>query len=711
MKPTAYKKWLSIMLSILMVLMMIPVTAVTAYADDGVAIDETNFPDGLFRDYVRIYFDLDGDGFLNEAEIAAVTEIDVSSLGITSVKGVEFFTSLEKFICRFNILTELDVSRNTALTYLSCSNNQLTELDVSRNTALTYLGCAFNQLTELDVSENVDLEDLQCQINQLNELDISHNPRLTSFSCESNNLTELDLTNNTSLEWIWCDYNQLEELDVSMCTALTFLCCGENLLTTLDVSHNHALTELDCPYSLLTELNVNGCEALERLCCWYNDLSDLDVSSCTSLKVLQTLGNPLTELDVSNNYALEELICYYNTLISLDLSHNPALKILVCECNYLTELDVSHNPELTYLDCCGNNIPQLDISSCPFLNDVYFNGERSERSFVDPEFGRIDYYQFFLTSHHQLLVDKATEIISSDSIDRIAGKDRFLTAIEAADRLKAELGGDAFSNIVIASGTDFPDALAGAYLAVKKDAPVLLTNAGFAPAVAEYAKNNLKAGGTVYILGGTGAVPEVMETELQKQGITNIERLAGSDRYKTNIEILKEAGVEGQDLLICSGTGYADSLSASALGKPILLVGKTLTKDQMNEVDGVLSGSFYTLGGTGAVSDEVFDLVNVFATREAERVAGSDRFATSAAIAEKFMPDTVETAVLAYAMNYPDGLAGGPVAYATGSPLLLVTDNFYSDAASYVKQAGIKKFIIMGGEALISYDTALAMML
>lgn len=298
-------------------------------------------------------------------------------------------------------------------------------------------------------------------------------------------------------------------------------------------------------------------------------------------------------------------------------------------------------------------------------------------------------------------------------LERIYGKTRFDTAFEAADWLKTMKALDKFPSIVIASGMDFPDALAGAYLAEVKNAPVLLASEGTAPKVAEYVKENMDAGGAVYILGGKGAVPEVMVDELKAQGISEeqIHRLAGKNRYETNILILQEAGVSGQDLLICSGSGYADSLSASAVGKPIFLVGSSLNdaqKEYLDSVKGQLSGNFYAIGGKGAVSEEVFAEVQSYGTGTFERVSGSNRFLTSVAIAEKFfVPDQIDDVVLAYAMNYPDGLAGGPVAYATKSPLLLVNNTNYTDAMNYVTHTYAMKVRVMGGASLISDEVAL----
>lgn len=183
-------------------------------------------------------------------EVAGITELDVSDKPnngeLTSLKGIEYFSSLRRLVCSGNKLTALDVSCNTALDYLDCNNNNLTELDVSSNTELEYLSCTFNNLTELDVSSNTKLVYLYCYNNALTTLDVSRNTALMQLSCDYNKLTELDVSNNTALTQLWCHYNKLTELDVSNNTALTKLWCYNNNLTELDVSNNIALTLLQC---------------------------------------------------------------------------------------------------------------------------------------------------------------------------------------------------------------------------------------------------------------------------------------------------------------------------------------------------------------------------------------------------------------------------------------------------------------------------------
>ena len=137
----------------------------------GVTIDNTNFPDANFRTVVK-KFDTNQDSSLSDTEIAAVKKINCSNKGITNLKGIEYFTSLNILWCTDNQLTALDVSENTALTKLNCCFNKLTSLDVSKNMALTILECNANRLTSLDVSKKTAMTELKCGIKQMTEQEV-----------------------------------------------------------------------------------------------------------------------------------------------------------------------------------------------------------------------------------------------------------------------------------------------------------------------------------------------------------------------------------------------------------------------------------------------------------------------------------------------------------------------------------------------------------
>ena len=292
---------------------------------------------------------------------------------------------------------------------------------------------------------------------------------------------------------------------------------------------------------------------------------------------------------------------------------------------------------------------------------------------------------------------------------RVAGENRFLTAMAVAEQMKTELGRKTFDTIIVASSMNFADALSGSYLAAVKQAPILLAcGADIAPAVAQqynalvadYIRENLSENGTVYILGGPVAVSPSMEEALTGCPVV---RLAGSNRYETNIRILEEAGAGDREVLICSGDGFADSLSASAAELPILLVSSKLGLLDVQKafLENCESG-LCIIGGTGAVSGAVEKQLEEYG--KPRRLGGKNRFETSAKIAEEFFAHA-DTVVLAYGWNFPDGLCGGSLAAALDCPLLLTMENWEKAAKSYVASREILSGMVLGTGELIGEDS------
>ena len=301
---------------------------------------------------------------------------------------------------------------------------------------------------------------------------------------------------------------------------------------------------------------------------------------------------------------------------------------------------------------------------------------------------------------------------AEDEVIRLAGSHRWETAIKVADEMKANLDVEKFDAIIIASGNDFADALAGSYLSTVKNAPILLGwgNGGKYEYLdtdnIEYIKANLAEGGTVYILGGEKAVPKLYEDALKGY---NVKRLGGANRFETNLLILAEAGVQdGSEILVCTSTNFADSLSASATAKPILLVfneyGKLYGK-QPEFLAGLKNCTFTVIGGESAVSADLAKAIETYG--KVERLAGANRFETSVMVAQKYFED-VDTAVLAYAWNYPDGLCGGSLAYSLKAPLILTMTKYEAKAVEYAKAAGITSGLVLGGDTLISDEAVRA---
>lgn len=293
--------------------------------------------------------------------------------------------------------------------------------------------------------------------------------------------------------------------------------------------------------------------------------------------------------------------------------------------------------------------------------------------------------------------DPVQNIFGDDASRRIAGDDRYETAMAAADSLKKAKGIEKFDNIIVACGDSFADALAGSYLAKVKDAPILVVGKYTEQVIKEYIDENINESGTVYILGGNGAVSDRFEKSLSRY---DVKRLGGSDRYATNLSILKEAGVENEDMLICSAMDFADSLSASAVGKPVLLVDKALKPAQENYLREIGDRQYYLIGGVGAVTAEVEKEVSEYGNTV--RVEGQNRYETSVEVAKKFFGTDIESITVAYGQDFPDGLTGGPVAMSLSAPLILINEHNLIKARDYISDLNVERIASIGGPALIS---------
>jgi len=290
--------------------------------------------------------------------------------------------------------------------------------------------------------------------------------------------------------------------------------------------------------------------------------------------------------------------------------------------------------------------------------------------------------------------------------ERLYGDNRYQTALKIADFKKSLTSGLDYTNVVIACGTDFADALGGTYLAAEKHAPILLVNNN--PQVIQDVAGNvvqyLNPSGKVYILGGTAAVSSDMEAALRAGGIpdSRIDRIAGANRYETNLKIFDRCKPSGGEVLVCCGTDYADALSASATGLPILLVGSSLTEAQANFLNQASPDYVNIVGGTGAVSAKVEAQIHDLGMA-GDRIYGSDRYKTSVAVAERYFSDRQRQYVtFASGLDFPDGLAGGPMSFEIGAPLLLIAPYHNVPAKEFIEHNGCRRAKVLGGPAILS---------
>lgn len=204
----------------------------------------------------------------------------------------------------------------------------------------------------------------------------------------------------------------------------------------------------------------------------------------------------------------------------------------------------------------------------------------------------------------QGLVDEPGNVV------RLGGADRYATSRLVVD--------DAFDNTTlgfVATGRNFPDALAASAAAARVSGPVILVDgaASSAGAATKTLIEDINLSG-VYIAGGTGVVSAGIAADLATTpGVTDVVRLGGADRYATSVAINEEIFPTAFDAYLATGAGFADALAGAALAgsqlaplytvPPGCIPDAVLAHFRAIEVD-----ELTLLGGTGSLSNAVATL-------------------------------------------------------------------------------------------------------
>ncbi len=290
-------------------------------------------------------------------------------------------------------------------------------------------------------------------------------------------------------------------------------------------------------------------------------------------------------------------------------------------------------------------------------------------------------------------------------INRLEGENRYETAVEISQESFNSNG--SAEAIVLARCDDFPDALAGSGLAYQNHGPLLLTDSAYlTQQTAEEIDRAAEEGATVYILGGTSAISEEVRKELEQN--YPVERIAGSNRYETAVEIAEAIYNSPSKVFLATGENFADAAAVSSAaikkGAPILLTPTdTLdesAQDYLTEHRNYIE-EIHVIGGTTAVESQVLNQADSLGTTQ--RTAGENRWETSAKIAEKFFGDP-QYATLATGEDFPDALSGGVYAASLEAPILLTpADRLPSEVFDYLNSSnpGVEDIKAFGGKNAI----------
>ena len=206
-------------------------------------------------------------------------------------------------------------------------------------------------------------------------------------------------------------------------------------------------------------------------------------------------------------------------------------------------------------------------------------------------------------------VDELASIPGVTTIERVPGADRFETSRALA---WATFGSAGSRDAYLATGLSFPDALSASALAGTVDAPVILIDGRGSTLDAETTALLDDLGvERITIVGGPNAISTRIESSLRTSGqFSQVERLAGNDRYETSSNIARAGFAQADRVFIATGVTFPDALAgsawAAASNAPLIVVpGWCIPRRVVTDLTNYQISTVTILGGTNAVSTSV----------------------------------------------------------------------------------------------------------
>ena len=320
-----------------------------------------------------------------------------------------------------------------------------------------------------------------------------------------------------------------------------------------------------------------------------------------------------------------------------------------------------------------NSVSIIDVGHRSVVGTIPV-GETPRRLAVSPSGTRVFVANY--SAGTVSVISRTESTVSASLTMRLSGPDRYSTAVAISQYGYP----DGAETVWVATGQNFPDALAAAAAAAHQQAPLLLVTRDVIPAVVRNELARLDPS-TIVVVGGDPAIGSAVRTDLRALADTVVE-LAGPDRYQTGQQIVRYAFLNGgpvpSNALIATGANFPDALSgggaAGILGAPMILVpGTAGAADALTQalIADLSSAQAIAVGGPPAISvDYLYSLSGIF-WHAPDRISGGDRYTTSQNL-NGFAFDTADVVYLATGHNFPDALAGAALAGAQSAPLYIV---------------------------------------
>ncbi|MDE6409340.1 MAG: leucine-rich repeat domain-containing protein [Muribaculaceae bacterium] len=229
--------------------------------------------DEAFRNAMIDAADKDGDGKISKEEAEAVTEINASGLGLTSV-DFTWFNNITSLDLSDNELTSLDLSSTPNLTYLNVNNNKIASLDLS-TVKLQYLYANNNELTTIGRFNGYAYIEVELANNKLTAVSLMYQGNLVKVDVSHNEITNADIRENAKLAYMDVSYNQIKSMTIWSLKKLVNVNFSNNPFTQLNEADRWTILEtIDCSNTDITTLNLSQTTELKK--CVATDCANLE---------------------------------------------------------------------------------------------------------------------------------------------------------------------------------------------------------------------------------------------------------------------------------------------------------------------------------------------------------------------------------------------------------------------------------------------------
>lgn len=299
------------------------------------------------------------------------------------------------------------------------------------------------------------------------------------------------------------------------------------------------------------------------------------------------------------------------------------------------------------------------------------------------------------------------------TVDRIAGDNRYATAGAVAAQYSTGL-----DEVYVATGVDFPDALAAAGAAGAADVPVLLTRPNAIPAATRAELQRISPT-RIVIVGGPLVVSDGVKQDLRQFTTTgsadSVVRLSGANRSSTSVEVsltTYPTGTPVPAVYVATGQNFPDALGGSAIaghvGGPVLIIRRPddVPAEVLSELSRLAPDQVIILGGPSIVTDGALSQIEAAVpSAEVARVAGVNRYGTAAAASAATYSGGADRVFLGTGLNFPDALSAAALAGSVGAPLLLSkTSCLPEQTATELERLGADRVTLVGGPTVLDAE-------